>query len=375
MPGHYGKMQKPKMTYQQYVKARSQHLKQQGTTLKGTERMKQIANEWNGKGKGIAMAGGSFMDILKQLPGLIMGGQLKTEKGEGFSDFLDGMTDAIGKTSSFLGGELMNKKEPKMKGKGVKSVLKKVAKYGLPLAGTVALLALGNKGIDVQGGFDSRNFQPFVEVDMERNTPMMDENEITGFGLKKKGKKMTGKGTINKIGQIAKKFGIPLLVATAILASGAVAQNEAELLLNTVLNTQRGGGAKLDKFKKMAKKYGVPLATVLGVLVAGRNLDLKNVDLKNIAKMAGDTAKNVAKETGDFIKLSRAMMGFGKKGKKKMTKKQMKQMEGEGFFDFIGDAVGSIQDGIKGVFGNPTNATDVITKTAGMTLSALPFIL
>jgi hypothetical protein len=30
----------------------------------------------------------------------------------------------------------------------------------------------GNKGIDVQGGFDSRNFQPFVEVDMERNTPM-----------------------------------------------------------------------------------------------------------------------------------------------------------------------------------------------------------
>jgi hypothetical protein len=72
MPGHYGK--KPKMTYQQYVKARSQHLKQQGTTLKGTERMKQIANEWNGKGKGIAMAGGGFMDILKQLPDLIMGG-------------------------------------------------------------------------------------------------------------------------------------------------------------------------------------------------------------------------------------------------------------------------------------------------------------
>jgi hypothetical protein len=362
MPGHYGKMQKPKMTYQQYVKARSQHLKQQGTTLKGTERMKQIANEWNGKGKGIAMAGGSFMDILKQLPGLIMGGQLKTEKGEGFSDFLDGMTDAIGKTSSFLGGELMNKKEPKMKGKGVKSVLKKVAKYGLPLAGTVALLALGNKGIDVQGGFDSRNFQPFVEVDMERNTPMMDENEITGFGLKKKGKKMTGKGTINKIGQIAKKFGIPLLTAVSILASGAVAKNQLDILskeFGDYTSFMRGEGVKMDKFKKLAKKYAVPVSVILGVLVAGRNLDLKNV----------------AKETGDFIKLSRAMMGFGKKGKKKMTKKQMKQMEGEGFFDFIGDAVGSIQDGIKGAFGNPTNPVDVITKTAGMTLSALPFIL
>jgi hypothetical protein len=344
MPGHYGKMQKPKMTYQQYVKARSQHLKQQGTTLKGTERMKQIANEWNGKGKGIAMAGGSFMDILKQLPGLIMGGQLKTEKGEGFSDFLDGMTDAIGKTSSFLGGELMNKKEPKMKGKGVKSVLKKVAKYGLPLAGTVALLALGNKGIDVQGGFDSRNFQPFVEVDMERNTPMMDENEITGMGLKKKGKKMTGKGAkINKIGQIAKKFGIPLLTAVAILASGAVAQNEAELLLKTVLNTQRGGGVKMNKLKNLAKKYALPVATVLGVLVSG----------KKLINFAEDY---VNEQFGNFE---------GEGVKKKMTKKQMKQMQGEGFFSDIGDAV-------SGFFSDPVEA---ITKTAGMTLSALPFIL
>jgi hypothetical protein len=336
MPGHYGK--KPKMTYQQYVKARSQHLKQQGTTLKGTERMKQIANEWNGKGKGIAMAGGGFMDILKQLPGLI------------------------------IGGGVVNNEE-KMKGKGVKSVLKKVVKYGLPLAGTAALMALGNKGIDVQGGFDSRNFQPFELIgDDEPATPAMDEDKITGFGLKKKGKKMTGKGTMNKIGQIAKKFGIPLLVATAILSSGAVAQNEAELLLKTVLNTQRGGGVKMDKFKKMAKKYGVPVATVLGVLVAGRNLDLKN-----ISKMSGDFVTKADKETKDFIQLTRAMLGYGKKNsKKKMTKKQM---EGEGFFDFIDDAVSSVQDTIKGAFNNTSNPVDVITKTAGMTLSALPFIL
>jgi hypothetical protein len=347
MPGHYGKMQKPKMTYQQYVKARSQHLKQQGTTLKGTERMKQIANEWNGKGKGIAMAGGSFMDILKQLPGLIMGGQLKTEKGEGFSDFLDGMTDAIGKTSSFLGGELMNKKEPKMVGGGAKlNKLKKLAlKFGVPLATAGALMALGqDKGIDLQGGFDSRNFQPFVEVDMERNTPMMDENEITGMGLKKKGKKMTGKGAkINKIGQIAKKFGIPLLTAVAILASGAVAQNEAELLLKTVLNTQRGGGVKMNKLKNLAKKYALPVATVLGVLVSG----------KKLINFAEDY---VNEQFGNFE---------GEGVKKKMTKKQMKQMQGEGFFSDIGDAV-------SGFFSDPVEA---ITKTAGMTLSALPFIL
>ena len=51
--------------------------------------------------------------------------------------------------------------------------------------------------------------------------------------------------------------------------------------------------------------------------------------------------------------------------KKKMTKKQMKQMQGEGFFSDIGDAVGDF-------FSDPVEA---ITKTAGMTLSALPFIL
>ena len=339
------------MTYQQYVKARSAHMKQQGSTLSGAERMKQIASEWNSKAKGIAMQGGSFMDILKQLPNLIIGGgakQTKKQKGEGFSDFLDGMTDVIGKTSSFLGGELMNKKEPKMKGKGIKSVVKKIAKYGLPLAGTAAIMALGNRGIDVQSGFDSRNFQPFVEVDMERNTPAMDEDQITGFGLKKKGKKtMKGKGAkINKIGQIAKKFSIPLLTAVSILASGAVAQNELELLSKNVLNTQYGKGVKMDKFKKLAKKYAIPVASVLGVLLAGKNLI-------NFAK--------------DYV--NEQFGGFEGEGiKKKMTKKQM---EGEGFFDFIGD----IQDGIKSAFGNPTNPIDVITKTAGTTLSALLFIL
>jgi hypothetical protein len=304
------------MTYQQYVKARSQHLKQQGTTLKGTERMKQIANEWNGKGKGIAMAGGSFMDILKQLPDLIMGGQLKDDEME-----------MVG------GGAKLNK-------------LKKLAlKFGVPLATAGALMALGqDKGIDLQGGFDSRNFQPFVEVDMERNTPMMDENEITGMGLKKKGKKMTGKGAkINKIGQIAKKFGIPLLTAVAILASGAVAQNEAELLLKTVLNTQRGGGVKMNKLKNLAKKYALPVATVLGVLVSG----------KKLINFAEDY---VNEQFGNFE---------GEGVKKKMTKKQMKQMQGEGFFSDIGDAV-------SGFFSDPVEA---ITKTAGMTLSALPFIL
>ena len=165
------------------------------------------------------MMGGSFMDILKELPGLIIGGQVKRR-------------------------ELVNNKQKKMTGHGAKlNKLKKYAlKIGLPLATVAAIMALGNRGgIDMQSGFDSRNFQPFVDV--ERNTPDMDENEITGLGV-----------------------------------------------------------------------------------------------------------------------------GLKKKNKKKMSKKQM---EGEGFFDFIGD----IQDGIKGVFGNPTNPVDVITKTAGATLSALPFIL
>jgi len=211
-------MVKPQMTYQQYVKARSAHMKQQGSTLSGADRMKQIANEWNSKGRGIAMMGGSFMDILKELPGLIIGGQVKRR-------------------------ELVNNKQKKMTGHGAKlNKLKKYAlKIGLPLATVGAIMALNRGGIDMQSGFDSRNFQPFVDVEMERNTPAMDEDQITGLGLKKKNK------------------------------------------------------------KKMSKK----------------------------------------------------------------------QMEGEGFFDFIGD----IQDGIKGAFGNPTNPTDVITKTAGMTLSALPFIL
>ena len=206
------------MTYQQYVKARSAHMKQQGSTLSGADRMKQIANEWNSKGRGIAMMGGSFMDILKELPGLIIGGQVKRR-------------------------ELVNNKQKKMTGHGAKlNKLKKYAlKIGLPLATVGAIMALNRGGIDMQSGFDSRNFQPFVDVEMERNTPAMDEDQITGLGLKKKNK------------------------------------------------------------KKMSKK----------------------------------------------------------------------QMEGEGFFDFIGD----IQDGIKGAFENPTNPRDVITKTAGMTLSALPFIL
>jgi len=272
MPGHT-KM----MTYQDYVKLRSKHMREHGTTLTGSERMKQIANEWNSKGKGIVMAGGSFMDIIKQLPGLIMGGQLKTkkEKGEGFSDFLDGMTDAIGKTSSFLGGEIKPKKQ-KMTGHGAKlNKLKKYAlKIGLPLATAAALMTLGNRGgIDIQSGFDSRNFQPFVDVEMERNTPQMDEDEITGLGVKKKGNK------------------------------------------------------KAKYPHHMAKGNSIVL--------------VKNKKQHDALKKAG-------------YKTS---------------------MEGEGFFDFIGDAVGSIQDGIKGAFGNPTNASDVITKTAGMTLSALPFIL
>jgi hypothetical protein len=265
MPGHYGK--KPKMTYQQYVKARSQHLKQQGTTLKGTERMKQIANEWNGKGKGIAMAGGGFMDILKQLPDLIMGG-----------------------------GVVNN--EEKMVGGGAKlDKLKKMAvKFGIPLASAAALMALGgNKGIDVQGGFDSRNYQPFVEVEMENNTPAMDEDKITGFGLKKKGKKkQMGKGTMTKIAQIA-------------------------------------------------KRYAIPVSVVLGVLVSGKKLI-------NVAE------NYVNEQFGNFE---------GEGVKKKMTKKQMKQMQGEGFFSDIGDAVWDF-------FSDPVEA---ITKTAGMTLSALPFIL
>jgi len=243
MPGHT-KM----MTYQDYVKLRSKHMKQQGTTLTGSQRMKQIANEWNSKGRGIAMMGGSFMDIIKQLPGLIMGGELKSG---------------------------MPKKE-KMTGHGAKlNKLKKYAlKIGLPLATAAALMTLGNRGgIDIQSGFDSRNFQPFVDVEMERNTPQMDEDEITGLGVKKKGNK------------------------------------------------------KAKYPHHMAKGNSIVL--------------VKNKKQHDALKKAG-------------YKTS---------------------MEGEGFFDFIGDAVGSIQDGIKGAFGNPTNASDVITKTAGMTLSALPFIL
>lgn len=224
-----------KMRYQDYVKLRSKHMKQQGTTLTGSQRMKQIANEWNSKGKGIAMMGGSFMDILEQLPKLIMGGELKSG---------------------------MPKKE-KMTGHGAKlNKLKKYAlKIGLPLATAAALMTLGNRGgIDMQSGFDTRNFQPFVDVEMERNTPAMDEDQITGLGLKNKNK------------------------------------------------------------KKMVVKN---------------------------------------KKQHDALK----KLGY------------MPTMEGEGFFDFIGDAVGSIQDGIKGAFGNTSNPVDVITKTAGMTLSALPFIL
>ena len=234
-----------KMRYQDYVKLRSKHMKQQGTTLTGSQRMKQIANEWNSKAKGIAMMGGSFMDILEQLPKLIMGGELKSG---------------------------MPKKE-KMTGHGAKlNKLKKYAlKIGLPLATAAALMTLGNRGgIDMQSGFDTRNFQPFVDVEMERNTPDMDEDQITGLGLKK-------------------------------------------------------------------KKSKFPHNMVKG----GRVMVVKN------------------KKQHDALK----KLGY------------MPTMEGEGFFDFIGDAVGSIQDGIKGAFGNTSNPVDVITKTAGMTLSALPFIL
>ena len=108
MPAHYGNLTNPKMTYQQYVKARSQHMKEQGTALSGAERMKKIGSEWSQRGKGIAMQGGSFADIVNGLKG-------------------------------FLGSGLENDNEPKMKGKGIKSVLKKVAKYALPLAGSAGL--------------------------------------------------------------------------------------------------------------------------------------------------------------------------------------------------------------------------------------------
>lgn len=218
-----------KMRYQDYVKLRSKHMKQQGTTLTGSERMKQIANEWKTRGRGIAMAGGSFMDILEQLPKMIMGGELK-------------------------GGEL------KMVGSGAKlNKLKKYAlKIGLPLATAAALMALSNdKGIDVQSGFDSRNFQPFVDIELENNTPSMDEDKITGMGLKK----------------------------------------------------------KKSKFPH------------------------------------------------NMVKGGRVMVAKNKKQHDALTK--MGYMSGEGFFSDIGDAVG-------GFFSNPV---DAITKTAGMTLSALPFIL
>jgi hypothetical protein len=183
--------------------------------------------------------------------------------------------------------------------------------------------------------FDSRNFQDYEMV----NTPAMDADKITGMGLKKKGKK-TQKGQgykINKIGQIAKKFGIPLLTAVAILSAGLVAENETEILLSDAM---MGKGAKLDKFKKLAKKYAVPVSVIIGVLTAAKNLDL---DM-------------------DFTKLVPSKLtGLGGK---KMTKKQ-KQMQGEGFFSDIGDS-------ISGFFSDPVSAVE---KTAAFTLSALPFIL
>jgi predicted GNAT family acetyltransferase len=87
------------------------------------------------------------------------------------------------------------------------------------------------------------------------------------------------------------------MTAVAILASGAVAQNEAELL-STI------------KDVKMLKKLAVKSVAVLGVLVSGKKLI-------NVAE------NYVNEQFGNFE---------GEGVKKKMTKKQMKQMQGEGFF-------------------------------------------
>lgn len=207
-------MVKPQMTYQQYVKARSAQMKAQGVNLTGAERMKQIAHEWRSKAKGLAMAGGSVSDVLKH------------------------------------GSSVNLNKEMVGKGAKLNKVKKLAVKFGIPLAVASALFLAGeNKGLVMGGKPDMRNFQEFEMVDTEYPNPAMDDDKITGFGLKKKGKK--------------------------------------------------------------------------------------------------------------------AMKG------KKLTKKQM---EGDGFFDFITD----IQDGIKGIFGNPQSVGDLAgtVANAGSTVAgALPFIL
>ena len=210
-------MVKPQMTYQQYVKARSAQMKAQGVNLTGAERMKQIAHEWRSKAKGLAMAGGSFSDVVKH------------------------------------GSSVNLNKEMVGKGAKLNKVKKLAVKFGIPLAVASALFLAGeNKGLVMGGKPDMRNFQEFEMVDEENPTPYMEEEKITGLGLKKGKKVMKGK---------------------------------------------------------------------------------------------------------------------------KLNKKQMKDMmAGEGFFDFITD----IQDGIKGVFGNPQSVGDLagtVANTGSTVAGALPFIL
>ena len=156
-------MVKPQMTYQQYVKARSAQMKAQGVNLTGAERMKQIAHEWRSKAKGLAMAGGSFSDVVKH------------------------------------GSSVNLNKEMVGKGAKLNKVKKLAVKFGIPLAVASALFLAGeNKGLVMGGKPDMRNFQEFEMVDEENPTSAMDADKMTGLGLKKKGKKVMKGKKLNK---------------------------------------------------------------------------------------------------------------------------------------------------------------------------------